>query len=67
MDASCAARPPRCGSTVALGLQDKIQIVFIDTFFLFEETIAFMKEARTGPRARCREITRDTARYREPS
>ena len=29
-----------------LGLQDKIQVVFIDTFFLFEETVAFMKEAR---------------------
>jgi hypothetical protein len=30
-----------------LGLQDKIQIVFIDTFFLFEETVAFMKEVES--------------------
>ena len=27
-----------------LGLQDKIKVIFIDTFFLFEETVSFMKE-----------------------
>ena len=27
-----------------LGLQDKIKVIFIDTFFLFEESVSFMKE-----------------------
>ena len=42
------------------GLLDKITVVFIDTFFLFPETIDFMKEVEEhyGFKAKCRERTR---------